>query len=179
MSVVARSSTCPLALYMSSLYLPYYLLLLLSNLALGYYSCSVVRSRLYIIYICHTLIVRGQLGMCGICMQLLGHVHSHVVLKCRLLKWRRSNWSVIKRKWSRSSRSVIKRKWSRSSRSVIMLERENGNKGTLPLKRVRHFVYFKLILWTLCDLQFKSSPAPNSISPAILLREAYSVNTYS
>ena len=167
MSVVARSSTCPLALYMSSLYLPYYLLLLLSNLALGYYSCSVVRSRLYIIYICHTLIVRGQLGMCGICMQLLGHVHSHVVLKCRLLKWRRSNWSVIKRKWSRSSRSVI------------MLERENGNKGTLPLKKVRHFVYFKLILWTLCDLQFKSSPAPNSISPAILLREAYSVNTYS
>jgi len=31
------------------------------------------------IYIRHTLIVHGQLGMCDICIQLLGHVHSHVL----------------------------------------------------------------------------------------------------
>jgi len=32
---------------------------------------------------------------------------------------------------------MIMPKWSRSGRSMIVLERENGNKGTVPLKRVR------------------------------------------
>ena len=32
---------------------------------------------------------------------------------------------------------MIMPKWSRISQSVVVLERENTNKGTLPLKRVR------------------------------------------
>jgi len=94
-------------------------------------------------------------------------------------------------------------KWRRSNWSVIMLERESTNKGTLPLKKVKqrgksltdwgrsdvyrennNFAYFKLITWTLCHLQFNSpsSPAPNTtwlqrISTCVfpdILHEAYS-----